>query len=492
MVTEISKKIAQYRKSYNELVKNAEAFFEQYPQDYKKLTLLKHKVKTYQAQIEHIESYRKEKGKYPAIKGHTSGQRYLAKLVAQQSNSDKELSSLQNRLQKESNQRYEHLDHLTDHLLDMLNGERIFSQFLGTIILSAPSPEEKVRHVRNEKNKPIFVTALVIALFEQVRHQHKFSNKFMANALEQIFGGRPKFDLMADKIANGVSAKAMPAELKVKYREDILKPLAKAALLQSIGLHSPEANNLLGGDRFRKLDHDERGKLLDIIDSKTSIYLKLGIGIPNIRFTSKEHRDAFLSREKKQLGFTLKILSSLKKKSDELGDLIRIPMTYASFLLSTKQDAEYTQIYDAYDILADGKERGSNKSEFIDAFLKMVGRFPLGSGLYVIQQSTGEIERAIVSSLYPDDHDEPIVKIITRRQIQFLSQAEVVVSKATNLYFEESRKACHYEPEYLQKRYRQEFTWNATEVWEVQLPAIEFWKKDGKRIENGVFNPDSY
>ena len=89
MVTEISKKIANYRKNYNELVKNAESFFDRYAQDYKKLTLLKHKIKTYQGQIEHIEQYRKQKGKYPSVKGHPSGARYLAKLVAQQANSDK-------------------------------------------------------------------------------------------------------------------------------------------------------------------------------------------------------------------------------------------------------------------------------------------------------------------------------------------------------------------------------------------------------------------
>ena len=92
MVTEISKKIANYRKSYSELVKNAEVFFQKYSQNYKKLTLLKHKIKTYQAQIEHIEKYRKEKGKYPAVKGHPSGERYLAKIVAQQAQNDKELA----------------------------------------------------------------------------------------------------------------------------------------------------------------------------------------------------------------------------------------------------------------------------------------------------------------------------------------------------------------------------------------------------------------
>ena len=496
MVSEISRKISDYRQSYRDLVENAEIFFADYPSDYKKLSLLRHKVKTYQEQIDFIDNYRKEKGSYPQIKGQPSAQRYLAKLVAQQSTSDNELRELEARLQVESNNRYEHLDHLTDHMLDLLSGERIFSQFLGTIALSTPSPKEKIRHIRNEKYKPIYVTALAIALFEEVRANHGFNTPFLAETLKEIFPSDKQFSLMADKsLAENSDETAplpMPVEMKLMYRESVLKPLAKAALLQSIGMHSPEAHNLLGQDRYRKLDHEERQQLLTIIDKKTSDYLKLGIGIPTIRHNSKADRDAFVSQEKKQLAFILTTLKSLKQNGNELGDLIRIPMTYASFLLSTKQDFDYRQIYQAYDILNEGKADQTYKAEHVDCFLKMVGRFPLGAGIYVIQQESGEIERAIVSSLYPSDPDEPVCKLITRRQLQFLSQTEVVVSKISNLFFEESRRASHYEPDFFEARYKGKFTWNATDVWENQVPAIEFWKKDGTRRYNGRFNPDSY
>ncbi|WP_346993697.1 hypothetical protein [Alteromonas gracilis] len=35
MVSEISRKISEYRQSYRELVRDAEVFFEEYPQDYR-------------------------------------------------------------------------------------------------------------------------------------------------------------------------------------------------------------------------------------------------------------------------------------------------------------------------------------------------------------------------------------------------------------------------------------------------------------------------
>lgn len=152
--------------------------FEEYPQDYRRLTVLKHKVNTYQDQIEYIENYRKEKREVPVDKGQPSAQRYMARLVAQQTNSDNELRALEDKLRVQSNKRYEHLDHLTDYMLNLLNGERTFSQFLGTIALSTPSPKEKVRHIRNERYKPIYITALTIALFEELRLKSKFETPF--------------------------------------------------------------------------------------------------------------------------------------------------------------------------------------------------------------------------------------------------------------------------------------------------------------------------
>lgn len=496
MVSEISRKISEYRQSYRELVRDAEVFFEEYPLDYRRLTVLKHKVNTYQDQIEYIENFRKEKGKYPSIKGQPSAQRYMARLVAQQTNSDNELRALEEKLRIQSNKRYEQLDHLTDYMLNLLNGERTFSQFLGTIALSTPSPKEKVRHIRNERYKPIYITALTIALFEELRLNSTFETPFLKEELDKLFPQGEQFSLMIDKAlgddANKSTTQPMPADIKMAYRENVLKPIAKAALLQSIGMHSPEAKNVLGDDRYRKLDQTERSKLLAINEKKTADYLKLGVGIPTIKFTSKEHKDAFVSHERKQLTFMLKMLESLKTGQHELGDMLRIPMTYASFLLSTKEEFDYHQIYRAYDILDQGRVDKLYRAEHVNAFLKMVGRFPLGSGLLVIQQESGEIEKAIVSSLYPENVDEPICKIITRRQIQFLSQSEFIVSKASNLFFKESRAKSHYDAEFFYLRYKDEFTWNATDVWENQVPAIEFWKRDDKRRFNGVFNPDSY
>ncbi|NMH59135.1 hypothetical protein [Alteromonas ponticola] len=496
MVSEISRKISDFRRRYRALVDNAEVFFCHYLEEYQSLESLKSKINKFQDQVDRIVKYQKETGRYPLIKGQPSTQRYLSRITAKQGMYEDEYRVLEGQLNSARNQRYETLDHLTDEILDLLDGHQIFSQFLGTIALSTPSPEDKVRHIRNEKYKPIYITALTIALFEEVRYRGSFTSDFLNERLKQVFTSEAKMSLMATKgetvTSTNMFRNPMSAETKLAYREKILKPLAKAALLQSIGMHSPPAKALLGKDRYRVLDQLERKKLIAIVEKKTTDFLKLGIGIPVIRYESREHKESFEREEQSQLDFMLKTLSALKESNSELGDLLRIPMTYASFLLSTKKEFDYKEIYRAYGVLEEGMHRKTYRPEYVQYFLEMVGRFPLGSGIYFVQEDSGEIERAIVSSLYPQHVDEPICKQITRRQIQFLCQKEIIVTRQTNFYFEKTRNESHYDKDYLKARYKDEFTWNAAELWEFQIPAIEFWKRDGSRKRNGTFNPDSY
>lgn len=496
MASAISKKITSFRENYRKLVDEAAIFFESYQDQYKSLKKLKANIKAYQDQIDIIENYRKEKGKLPKIKDQPSTDRYLRRLSSLQAKLEDDLHTLETAMQHSRNQRYEMLDHLTDQILDLLDGQRIFSQLLGTIALSSPSPEDKVRHVRNEKYKPIYITALTIALFEEARHHSQFQTPYIKNRIGKLFQSKESFSLMAEKGMQAEHSKSlkkpMPPELKMAYREEVLKPIAKASLLQSIGSHCPEVNAIFDGDRYRQLDDEERTQLINTINSKTLDYIKLGIGIPNMRFDTKEARAKFIKEEKEKVLFMLETLRSLNSPKHELGDLIRIPMVYSSILLSTKEEFDYQQVYQAYDIIEQGKTNNQYHSEYVSLFLNMVGRFPLGSGIYFIQQETGEIERAIVSSLYPADINEPICKQITRRQLQFLTQAEVIVSSNSNLFFKETRHTCHYDVSYFNSRFHNEFTWNATELWEVQIPAIDFWKKDGSRKYNGIYNKDIF
>ncbi|MCU4677594.1 hypothetical protein N7931_18405 [Catenovulum sp. 2E275] len=494
MASAISKRIAKFRQDYSKQVGMAKTFFAEYQEQLTAKAKYKKAIKAYQEQIDLIENYRKEKGKYPKIKNQPSTERYLRKLYHFYDKALNDFRAFERKILVLQAERYQNLDHLVDQILDLLDGQRIFSQFLGTIALSVPSPEEKVRHVRNEKNKPIFITALAIALFEEIRTKHNAEqiHPYLAKKLQEIFPPENPFNLMVDKHEEEQKPNVMPIEIKIAYREEILKPLAKACLLQSIGTYSPEVEALFGNDRYRMLSPDERESLLKLNREKTADFIKIGIGIPATRFDTKEARAEFIQTEAEKVQFILDIQSKLSQIQDPLGDLLRIPMVYTSIILSTKPEFDYKQIYTAFDTLEQGAQDNIYHPEYIHLFNCMVGRFPLGSGIYFIQQETGEIERGIVSSLYPQNPDEPICKQITRRQLQFLCQTEVVISSPSNLYFEISRANCHYESDYFKTRFPNGFIWNASELWEVQVPAVNFWKKDGTIKYNELFKPLDY
>ena len=62
-----------------------------------------------------------------------------------------------------------------------------------------------------------------------------------------------------------------------------------------------------------------------------------------------------------------------------------------------------------------------------------------------------------------------------------MMQQEIIIPPANNIFFETARQKSGYDDEYFNLKYQGTFVWNANEVWEVQIPALDFWKKDGTR-----------
>ena len=427
---------------------------------------------TYEEHIKIIEEYREEKGKLPIIKGQRSAQRYLDKLHQKQDKASVRIREIELMRFKARAERYLALDSLVDKILDLLDGPKIFSQFLGTMVLSAPLPSESVRCIRNEKNKPIYITALTVALFEEVRVSQTFTNHYIRQTLTEVVSDS------SSSLMSRENRKVFSKTDKMAYREELLKPIVKATLLRQIGSYSQEANEIYQGNRFKLLGTQERSKLLQVIKKNSYLYLNQGIGIANKKFDNKEEKESFEQKENAKLAFMNQLIDSDNQDSD-LRDLARIPMVYASFMLSTKEEFAYQGIYQAYDILKEGINQGVYSTKFCVPFLKMVGRFPLGSGVYFISKETGTVEKGIVSSLFPVNPEEPYIKQVTRYQIQSLNQSEIVVNKSTNIYFARSRENSGFGENFFKQRYQAPYVWNANEVWEVQVPALVFWKKDG-------------
>ncbi|AWB68114.1 hypothetical protein C2869_17545 [Saccharobesus litoralis] len=472
MASAISKKIADFKQQYIRLVTDATQFFENYVEEHQRLESLVTSIRQYQEQVDLLNNYKKEKGKLPVIRGQKSSERYLEKLLRLRDSAKSDRQQLLKKMSDDKAKRYEQLDSLTDNILDLLDGRKIFSQFLGTIALSSPLPDEVVRCVRNEKYKPIYITALIVALFEEVRRNHQFKHPYLRENLEDIFTER-SMCFMADE------PNQLDPQGRMKYREEVLKPIAKVALVHAIGSYSPEVEAIFNGDRYRVLSQDERDQMLKTMRKKSLDYLRLGIGLPNKKLDTREERNAFVEYETRKMDFMLAMMDAERSHSQELRNLLRIPMTYGSFILSTKAEHDYRQVYQAYDFIQQAIEERTFSRLFGKLFLDMVGRFPVGSGVYFYCTETKALEKGIVSSLYPSNPELPIVKQVTRNQQQSFSQTEVIISPQYNFYFEASRVKSGLDMRILNRRYKNEYTWNPNELWETQIPAIVFWRKDG-------------
>lgn len=486
----VSQKIIEFKDNYKQLISLSEDFFNVYQDQLSQQSQAQKAVKDCLAQLDIINDFKKTHGKLPKIKDQSSTAHYLKRLNDILANKEDQLRTLNQILIAERNERFEKLDQLVDQVLELLDGQKTLSQLLGTIILST-NISDKIRFPHNEQLKPIYITALTIALFEEARLKGLFNNPYLIHKTHEIFNTDIPYSMTADKVSTRFSKAShyqpLPPDLKQQYKEEVLKPLAKVALLQSIGSYSPEVKAIFNGDRYRALSSDERHTLLEITNQKTLDFIRFGISIPKRKFNTKSEKEAYYQAEKVKLAFMLQVVKGLKTPQNELGDLIRIPMIYSSILLSTKPKYDYDQIFNAYDIIARGQASQILRADYTQLFLKMMGRFPLGAGLYFIQQETGKIEKAIVSSLYPVDPNEPICKQVTRGQLHAVGPSEIVISQHTNIYFKHARIKSHYTDTFYDLRFKTGFIWDARAHWDIQIPAIDFWKKDNSRRYNSEY-----
>ncbi len=138
---------------------------------------------------------------------------------------------------------------------------------------------------------------------------------------------------------------------KHQLRENVLKPIAIALLLQAIGTYYIEAEALLGDYRYRLLSQQESAELNRINKEKTMEFFRYVLGLPYNRFDNISERSEFLNKEKKKLKFISELTINRDKPNFKLRELIQIPQVYASFMLSTKPEYDYNSIFKAYDLI---------------------------------------------------------------------------------------------------------------------------------------------
>lgn len=453
---------------YQELLDDAIQFYQEYDSLYGVYAKETRRIREIEHQLDTIQKYKEEHGVYPQIKDHADAETYLDELARLRHRAEHDLKLVEPEVIKGFERRANMIKEISINIADTMLMDKDASQFIATMMLRAPLPNDHLRCPANEKSKPIYISALSVSLIKRLIKYNALENDYITS----------RFPTKVE-IENGV--KEYDQEQAGKYIDEVLTPIITACLIHNIGSYSPEAEAIYQGNRYQVLEESDRKNLITAIHENTDKYLRYGLGKPSY--------DDFDDPEKYQqeldkYSLTASILDGYSQALDPVGNLLRIPMIYSSFMLSTKQQHDFRVSFKAFDILKGGIDKGVVHKEFATEFLKMVGHYPLGTGIFFISKETKLPERAVVTGLNPPKTTSAIVKQLTRRQVKFDDHTQVCASRDYIISNESARRDSDFGTEYYKKQFPNGFFWNPAEPWERDIDHKKFWRRDNSIKSN--------
>jgi hypothetical protein len=312
------------------------------------------------------------------------------------------------------------------------------AQVLGTIQLLSPTAGPKIA-ITNDQNKALYKSVLCLRLLDRLCLDKDIGEAHIIKYLPNIT--YEAYATIADD----------EPEIYQNFIDNVKVPLVMAALIQDIGNYHPEAQNILLGpnkdqDPYRVLDIENRKELLQTNYRETLKFLVEGIGPRSYVGNSKIGREKFNKIELNKLIFIKHLLKSSINPKNGIGNLLKIPQIYTSIILSTKGNYNYKLLPKVFQALNANAERGSCRQSVVDAFYRITGMYPQGYGVtYLPKDSDGKeaedrYEYAVVTSLYPENPEQPICRSATR-YLAFISRGQtLVIKKESNLYYAETAK----------------------------------------------------
>lgn len=483
-ITDILKTL---KAQYLELLSDATKFFRDFEDTYLIYEKETHRTKEINKQIETILSFKETNGFYPTIKDQDDTGAYLKELKHLSATAQERLDRVEPKVLGGFRRRTTLLTEIADTIIDQTFNDKEANRFITTMVLRAPLPNDQSRCASNEKSKPLYIAALSVKLVQKLLEDGQIIE-------EDIVKFAPKLSLKqveaqtseassTSSTGNKPEQHELTAEEFEPFRKQVLRPIVFAALIHQIGSYSVDADQLYKGNRYRLLDEEERKKLINIIYKSSRSYLKYGLGEPDRSLFESIAADDYLDAVARY-DLTDTILTHYVKPQHALGNLLRIPMIYASFLMSTKSRHNYNLIYKAYDIMKSGIEKEVVYEPYTKVFMKMMGCFPLGSGIYFISKETNMVEKGVVVGLNPADPKSAIVKQTTKRQVKYEDHSQTQVSYDFNIINPKARKQSNFNEDYYKNQFPKGFYWNPAEDWEVDINPKTFWRRDNSIHRN--------
>lgn len=358
------------------------------------------------------------------------------------------------------------LDNIVGLLIESKNTRRNFEIILGTLLLNYPVDKTDANFdKRNQVSKvlrPIYQSALMSLLVEKLLLDNfVFQSEYLTDLLLPF--------------KNGDQSE------QTKALVELQKLMVEVIYLKEMGFCSPKSLEILSRSGENDLlDQQNRDALRaqSVIDAKAFHHYGVGalkmkpLTVSPLTETSAIEKKLPASQllaiqEKRQqryqaevdkaertaqmkqaarFAFVKDVMDSHPDALSEVDELFKVCQVYTSFMLSTKGVVDKELNIKAYEIMKKQAKDQQLNGLFTDQLLAMMGRFPIGSGIFFIDlrrhaNEFGSVDKAIVTGLNPVDPDEPEVKRVTTKYKYKLDSGTVRVPKRINLYFEQAREA---------------------------------------------------
>lgn len=305
------------------------------------------------------------------------------------------------------------------------------SKFLATLVLFSQGSGKKLAE-KHQSLKPAYKAVLSLRVLDKLLSSGTVKNAYM--------------------LSNYIQDERYTIEQPdhICFTQSVILPVMLASIFQDVGLQHPDLINLLDGeegdkDRFRLLENDERNTMLKLNYRYTIDYLKHGLGCQLANTGDKETRKAFNIAEQKRLKFQLALVEDANSTKLGSSEIIKIPQIYASVVFSTKRKFDRKSLATASILIAQLAVKKKVSSPVANAFVSIVGQFPLGYGIvYIPRDMRGSeleiYEYAIVTGLNPEKSEEPICRPVSKNLMFLEFSKKEVIEKTRNLHFHGARK----------------------------------------------------
>ncbi|WP_233267435.1 hypothetical protein [Paraglaciecola sp. L3A3] len=305
------------------------------------------------------------------------------------------------------------------------------AKFLATMLLFSPG-EGKALAELHQRLKPAYKAVLSLRLLDKLISNGGLKNNYILTHFEE-------HNRFSSEKPN-----------QIGYTQAVLLPVMLAAIFQDVGWHHPDVTVILDGeegekDRFRLLDKNEKAQVAALNHQYTIEYLEKGLGCQQGIESIGQQKALFAEAESQRLSFQSTLMTDASAIKFGISEVIKIPQIYASIVFSTKRDFSKSTLPMASLLISQLANNNKLSLQVVDAFISIVGRFPLGYGIIYIPKNTKGIELncyeyAIVTGLNPLKIDEPSCRLVSRNLMFADYGKNEVIEKSRNTHFEIARK----------------------------------------------------